>query len=145
MDIKEARKYADLPEKVYQRLIKDGIIGEDITDDDIRGLSFLAHVWGNRVYLKMQLAALRKKERAELVLFPNFSKIELYILRTYLNLPEGKSIEVNDIKQRLKKYMGVRVSTATIRRVRGKAYNLRLAKQRGRRDKIAAVLDLWLS
>lgn len=66
--------------------------------------------------------------------FPEFGKIERYILSSYLNLKPGMKLSVKEMIRRIHEHFKLDYQGSKIRRVRQIAYNLR-RQERGKARK----------
>lgn len=133
--IKTAAQLVDLPEIVLSRLHRDGVIGDPVSNEDLRGLAILGHIWGKPWYARRMLSPLSKDYRRKLLVEPDLSRAERYALSCYLNAEEGSRIFVKDIIGRVKHYLGVKLSEEQVEKVRSIAYEIRRGKRLDYRKK----------
>ena len=95
--IKDAAHLVNLPQRVLYRLKKDGIIGDPVSDADLRGVAILAQIWGKAWYIRSMMSSLSMASRRKLCLTPDLSGPERYALSCYLNAKQGERILVKDI------------------------------------------------
>lgn len=127
--IKVAAQLVELPKAVLFQLHREGVIGEPVSDEDLRGLAILGHVWGKPWYARRMLAPLSKEYRRKLLLEPDLSRPERYALSCYLNAGKGSRVFVKDIIGRVRHYLGVTLSEEQVERVRAIAYDIRRGKR----------------
>jgi hypothetical protein len=127
--IKDAARLVNLPQKVLYRLKKDGIIGDPVSDADLRGVVILAQIWGKAWYIRSMMSPLTMASRRKLCLTPDLSGPERYALSCYLNAKQGERIQVKDIIGKVKHYLNVPLTKEQVTKVREIAYDIR----RGRR------------
>lgn len=127
--IKDAAHLVNLPQRVLYRLNKDGIIGDPVSDADLRGVAILAQIWGKVWYIRSMMSPLPMDYRRNLWLTPDLSGPERYALSCYLNAKPGERILVKDIVGRVKHYLKATLSDEQVIKVREIAYDIR----RGRR------------
>ena len=70
---------------------------------------------------------------AVMLAFPNFGKIERYILSNYLNLKPGMKLPAKDMANRIRQHFKIEYPYFKIHRVRQAAYNLRRYSRSGSR------------
>jgi len=127
--VKTAAQLVEIPKIVLSRLHKEGVIGDPVSDEDLRGLAILGHIWGKPWYARRMLAPLSKEYRKKLLMEPDLSRAERYALSCYLNAKKGSRVYVRDIIGQVRHYLGASLSEEQVERVRTIAYEIR----RGRR------------
>ncbi|APG24001.1 hypothetical protein [Syntrophotalea acetylenica] len=127
--IKLAAQLVELPKAVLSRLHRDGVITDPVSDDDLRGLVLLGHVWGKPWYARRMLAPLSKDYRRKLLLEPDLSRAERYALSCYLNAKKGTRVYTRDIIGRVRHYLGANLSEEQVKKVRTIAYDIRRGKR----------------
>lgn len=127
--IRDAAQLVDLPAKALLRLKKDGIIGDPVSDADMRGLAMIRHIWGHVWFIRCMLAPLSLAYRRKICLEPELSRAERYALTCYLNAKPEERIQVKDIIGKVKHYLNATLTEEQVARVRVIAYDIR----RGRR------------
>ena len=126
MDLGEASSSFGIPLPVVKRMHKEGLLQVPLDEDGIRSLSFLSCLWGKRWFAGTLLKGIRsRRERLLLALFPEYGKIEFYVLNTYLNGGEDQLISIATLQQRIKRSFGADYSEVRIRQVRQSAYDIR--------------------
>ena len=122
--------YKPLTQKVLKRLADDNIIDIPLTEGDQQFLSSLCRIWTSEWYVAQMNKGFKPDKRVVMLAFPEFGKIERYILSTYLNLKPRSELKVRDMARRISMYFNVDYPQIKIRRVRQIAYNLRRDKRR---------------
>jgi hypothetical protein len=134
MDINTAfTKFKPIPQKVIKRLADDSIIDLPLTDGNQQFLLSLCRIWTNDWYVSQMNKTFKPDKRAVMLAFPEFGKIERYILSSYLNLKPRMELRVRDMASRIQKHFKVEYPHFKIRRVRQIAYNLRRHSRTGSR------------
>jgi len=133
----------EFSEKILKRMVRDKIISDPITEEDDIFLDKLKSIWQSNWYLGQMAMGKSEETRKAILLFPNFSKIDRYVLNTYLNLEVGEKISVKTIVERIKTYFGVvNYGGNDVIRIRQTAYNLRRETRNKSKDWVAYELDL---
>ena len=118
-------KFKPLSQKVLRRLAEDRIIEFPLTDSNQLLLSALCRVWTDEWYVAQMNKTFKPDKRAVMLAFPNFGKIERYILSNYLNLKPGMKLPARDMASRIQQHFKIEYPHFKIHRVRQVAYNLR--------------------
>lgn len=93
-------------------------------------MSALCRIWTSEWYVSQMNKAFRLDKRAVMLAFPEFGKIDRYVLSSYLNLKPHEKLSVRKVAERIRKYFHLEYSEDEIKRIRQIAYNLR-RKSRG--------------
>ena len=116
----------EFSEKITRKLMRDGLISRRITDDDLYFMGLLKRVWTDEWYVAQMCKMFRPEKRAVMLAFPDFNKIQRYILKAYLKLAPGVKLRVPVVVDRIHTYLGVtNYDKADIIRIRQIAYNIR--------------------
>ena len=116
----------EFSEKITRKLVRDGLISRRITDDDLYFMGLLKRVWADEWYVAQMCKMFRPEKRAMILAFPDFNKIQRYILKSYLKLAPGVKLRVPVVVDRIHTYLGVtNYDKADIIRIRQIAYNIR--------------------
>lgn len=134
--IKDAAQLVNLPLKVLYRLRTDGLIGDPVSDDDLRGLAMIAHIWGQAWYIRCMVAPLNQAYRRKILLEPDMSRAERYALSCYLNAKSDERIIVKDVIGKIKHYLNTTLSEQQILKVREIAYDIRRGRRQDPRTKM---------
>ena len=126
-------KFKPLSQKVLRRLAEDRIIEFPLTDSNQLLLSALCRVWTDEWYVAQMNKTFKPDKRAVMLAFPNFGKIERYILSSYLNLKPRAKLSVREMASRIQQHFEVEYPQFKIHRVRQAAYNLRRHSRTGSR------------
>lgn len=127
--IKDAAQLVSLPLKVLFRLKNDGIIGDPVSDADLRGLAIIGQLWGKVWFIRDMMTPLTQAYRRKICLEPEMSRAERYALSCYLNAKQGERIHVKDVIEKVKYYLKTPLTVQQVAKVREIAYDIR----RGRR------------
>jgi len=131
MDLKEASVSLKVPVTVLNRMAKDGLLGNPLDERDIHTVSVLGHLLGKKWFAGAVLKEIKmRRERITVALFPDYDKIDLYILNTYLNEPEGKQVPVYLLQYRLKKAFSAEIGNERIRKLRQVAYDIKRGRSK---------------
>lgn len=130
MTIIEAVTVTGLPFRLLKRLQKDGIIGDPLSSDEVKGLAIIKAMWGRQEYAREFARQIRPARRAAMLLTADLDRADRYILKCYLNLSEGERLSVQEVVSRVQKYLGFKVAPDKVRRVRQIAYDLRQGKRK---------------
>ena len=116
----------EFSEKITRKLVRDGLISRRITDDDLYFMGLLKRVWTDEWYVAQMCKRFRPEKRAVMLAFPDYNKIQRYILKSYLKLAPGVKLRVPVVVDRIHTYLGVtNYDKADIIRIRQIAYNIR--------------------
>lgn len=139
--IKDAAQLVNLPLKVLYRLKKDGIIGDPVSDPDLRGLAMIAQIWGQVWYIRSMLSPLSQAYRRKICLEPEMSRAERYALTCYLNAKQGERIQIKDVIGKVKHYLNVPLTEHQVAKVREIAYDIRRGRRLDPREKAEITLE----
>ncbi|BCS51783.1 hypothetical protein [Geobacter sp. SVR] len=127
------KKFKPLSQKVLKRLADDSIIEFPLTDSHQLLISALCRIWTDEWYVAQMNKTFKPDKRAVMLAFPNFGKIERYILSSYLNLKPGAKLPAREMASRIQQHFEVEYPQFKIHRVRQAAYNLRRHSRSGSR------------
>ncbi|BEH08848.1 hypothetical protein GSUET_04600 [Geobacter sulfurreducens subsp. ethanolicus] len=127
------KKFKPLSQKVLKRLAEDRIIEFPLTESNQLLISALCRIWTDEWYVAQMNKTFKPDKRAVMLAFPNFGKIERYILSSYLNLKPGAKLSVREMASRIQQHFEVEYPQFKIHRVRQAAYNLRRHSRTGSR------------
>lgn len=127
--IKDAAQLVNLPPKVLYRLQREGVIGDLVSDADLRGLAIISSIWRSEWFLRAALADFSHSRRMDLILKPELTRAERYMLTCYLNTPKGQRIQTREIIGRVEHYLGASVTLKQVKRIRSMAYDIRRCKR----------------
>jgi hypothetical protein len=126
MDLKEVSSSFGIPLSVLRRMEKEGLLPCPLDEAGVRNLSFIGHLWGKKWFAGAVLRGIRsRRERILLALFPEYGRIEFYVLNTYLAVEEDEVISVASLQHRIKKSFSADFSEQRIRQLRQTAYDIR--------------------
>ena len=117
--------FKPIPCAVLERLIVDGFVATPLTQNDRKFLTALARLWKDEWYVAQMNKSFTVDKRAMMLAFPDFGKIERYVLSSFLNLKPGMKLSVKEVSRRIILHFKVEYPAAKIRRVRQIAYNMR--------------------
>jgi hypothetical protein len=130
MKLKEATELFRLPSKFITRMEKEGLIIFPLDDASIRILSALSHLWGQPWFIAASLKGVRARERTMLLLFPEYDKIDRYILNTFMNETCMKKVSTEVLRYRVKIAFAADVDVQRIRDLRKVAADVRGRKKK---------------
>lgn len=137
--IRDAAQLVNLPLKVLYRLRTDGVIGDPVSDADLRGLAMMRHIWGQVWYIRCMISPLSQTYRRKIFLEPEMSRAERYALTCYLNAKSGERVFVKDIIGKVKHYLNVTLTDHQVAKVREVAYDIRRGRRLDPRKKEGAI------
>ena len=111
---------------VLRRMEKEGLLPRPLDEAGVRDLSFIGHLWGKKWFVGAVLRGIRsRRERLLLALFPEYGRIEFYVLNTYLATEEAEVISIAALQHRIKKSFSADFSEERIRGLRQTAYDIK--------------------
>ena len=135
MNIDDALKaFKPISRNVLERLVEDGIVATPFSEHDRDFLAALNRIWKDEWYVAQMNKSFTVDKRAMMLAFPDFGKIERYILSSYLNLKPGMKLSVKEMTRRIGMHFKLDYPAFKIQRVREIAYNLR-RQERGKARK----------
>ena len=129
--------YRPVSLKVLKRMVEEGLISEPLTESDQRALMVFSKILADSWYVAQMNKAFRPEKRAMMLAFPNFGKIERFILNSYLpsEFKPKTKVSVRELAKQIKAFYGLDYPEMKIKRVRQIAYNL-LRNTRGKTKKL---------
>jgi hypothetical protein len=106
-----------MPIKALARMRKEGLLGDVVEDNEIAWFVLLSKVWGNPVFLAMQLESLSDKDLKSLIAKRNNLPLDKYILDRYQKAKKGQRISVTDLAIEAHDKFGVKISAALMDRI----------------------------
>lgn len=135
LNIEDALKFIKpISRDVLERLVDDGIVEPPFSEHDRNFLTALSRIWRDEWYVAQMNKSFTVDKRAMMLAFPEFGKIERYILSSYLNLKPGMKLSVKEMTRRIREHFKLEYPGPKIRKVRQIAYNLR-RQERGKTRK----------
>lgn len=127
-----AATYRPISKKALKRMIDDGLISEPLTESDQQTLSILCRIWSSEWYVAQMNKTFRPDKRALMLAFPNFGKIDRYILSCFIpdEFKPKTKVTIKGISKYIRDFYHVEYPDLKIRRVRQIAYNM-LRNSRG--------------
>lgn len=133
----------EFSEKILARLVFDGVISSTPSEEDMKFIFRLKRIWTNEWYIAQMCKRFRPEKRALILAFPDFNKIERYILNSYLNLEPDVKLPVAALSEKIEIFLGVKnYDKSNIKRIRQIAYNLRRSSRRKSKKNIMLELAL---
>ena len=129
MKLKEATVLFGIPANVIKKMAKEGLIGLPLDDTDVSRLSLLSQLWGRSWFAAATLKGVRARDRSKLLLFPEYNKIDRYILNTILNASD-MNLPAEVLRYRVKMAHSADVETQRIRRLKRVAADIRARKKK---------------
>ena len=130
MKLKEATETFRIPAKILARMEKEGLIGFPLDEAGIQALAVLSRLWGRPWFIGESLRGIKVRERTMLLLFPDYNKIDRYILNTFMNEPCMKKVSTEVLRYRVKMAFAADVDVQRIRDLRKAAANVRGRKKK---------------
>lgn len=130
MELREAVAAFGIPAKIITRMEKEGLICIPLDDAGVNALSVISRLMSQTWFLAESLRGIKARERTMLLLFPDYNKIDRYILNTFLNLPVVKNLPTEVMKYRVKLAYSANVDENRIRKLREVAVNIRLKQKK---------------
>lgn len=130
MKLKEATETFRIPAKILARMEKEGLIGFPLDEAGIQALAVLSRLWGRPWFIGESLKGIKVRERTMLLLFPDYNKIDRYILNTFMNEPGMKKVSTEVLRYRVKLAFAADVDVQRIRDLRKAAANVRGRKKK---------------
>ncbi|GAM08420.1 hypothetical protein OR1_00691 [Geobacter sp. OR-1] len=143
MKLEEAvATFQPVSQKALKRLVDDGLISEPLTDSDQHTLSVLCQIWSSEWYVAQMNMTFKPDKRALMLAFPNFGKIERYILNSYLpdEFKQKSRVSVMEVSTRIREFFHIEYPEFKILRIRQIAYNM-LRNRRGETRKLFLALS----
>ena len=143
MNIEEAAaKYRPVSLKALKRMIEEGLLSETLNEGDQHALSVLSRLWSDEWYVAQMNMSFKPNKRALMLAFPNFGKIERYILNSYLpdEYKKKSRVSVHEITKRLRDHFHIDYPEFKIKRIRQIAYNM-LRSTRGEYRRLYLALS----
>ena len=138
MQIPKYAKVSPIPQKTLYLLVKEQLIHNPLTDEDLQKLLFLEKIWGNREILRTQLARFSKKRRLKLIETADIpTKWERYAFSRFKNIQPGNRVTMEQVIDEIEITFGFLLKVSHIKRLyqmRKKAYNQRYTKQQNAID-----------
>jgi hypothetical protein len=121
-----AAKYRPISLKALKRMVDDGLLSKPLSDTDQQTLSVICEIWSSEWYVAQMNMTFRPDKRALMLAFPNFGKIERYILNSYLPDEHKKKsrVSVHEVSKRLRDHFHIDYPEFKIKRIRQIAYNM---------------------
>jgi hypothetical protein len=129
MELKEASALFGIPSKVIVRMEREGLISLPLNDAGVAALSVLSRLWGQMWFVAESLKSIRSaRERAMLLLFPEYDKVDRYILNTFLGETNLKNLPSEVVRYRVKRAFAADVDSQRIRKLRKTASDIKRRK-----------------
>ena len=121
-----AQQYKPVPLKALKRMVSEGLLTEPLDEKDQHALQLLSSIWADEWYVARMNMSFKSDKRALMLAFPNFGKIERYILCSYLPKEHGPRyrVSVRDVANNLRTYFHIEYPEFKIKRIRQIAYNM---------------------
>lgn len=145
MNLKEAaEKFRPISLKALKRLIDDGLISVPVSSKDQYALSILSQIWSSEWYVGQMNKTFKPDKRALMLAFPDFGKIERYILNSYLpdKFKKKSRVSVKEVAERIREYFHIEYPEFKIKRIRQVAYNMLRSSRRESRKRFLALSEL---
>jgi hypothetical protein len=137
-----AATFRPISPKALKRMVDDGLISEPLNESDQSSLSILCRIWSSEWYVAQMNKTFKPDKRALMLAFPEFGKIDRYILNSFLNLKPRISVSIKEMSNRIRKFYHIEYPGLKIKHVRQIAYNLRRNSRGKTRRQLIALLAL---
>ena len=121
-----ATEFRPISLKALKQMSDDGLISEPLNEADQYALSLISRVWADEWYVAQMNMSFKADKRALMLAFPNFGKIERYILNSYLpdEYKRKSRVSVHEVSKRLRDHFHIDYPEFKIKRIRQIAYNM---------------------
>lgn len=143
MNVEEAAaKYRPISLKALKRMVEEGLLSETLNEWDQQVLSILSRLWSDEWYVAQMSMSFKPNKRALMLAFPNFGKIERYILNSYLpdKYKKKSRVSIQEVSKRLRDHFHIDYPEFKIKRIRQIAYNI-LRSTRGEYRRLYLALS----
>lgn len=131
MQLSEAASSFSIPAKVIARMEREGLIVLPLDSAGVAALSVMGQLWGRTWFVAETLKSIRSaRDKAMLILFPDYDKVDRYILKTFLGAPNMKNLSSDVVRYRVKRAFGADVDTTRVRKLRKAAHDILRKKTR---------------
>jgi len=125
MQLSEAASSFGIPAKVIARMEREGLISLPLDNAGVAALSVMGQVWGRTWFVAETLKSVRNtRDKAMLFLFPDYDKIDRYILKTFLGEANMRNLSSDVVRYRVKRAFGADVDMARVRKLRKAAQDI---------------------
>lgn len=136
MNIEEAAaKYHPISLKALKRMVDEGLLSEPLNEGDYHAMALLSRLWLDEWYVAQMNLSFKPAKRAMMLAFPNFGKIERYILSSFLpgEYDMKFQVSVKNVSKNIRNYFHIEYPEFKIKRIRQIAYNIRRSTRGERR------------
>jgi hypothetical protein len=125
MQLNEAASSFGIPAKVIARMAREGLISLPLDNAGVAALSVMGQLWGRMWFVAESLKSVRSaSDKAMLLLFPDYDKIDRYILKTFLGEVNMKNLPSEVVRYRVKRAFSADVDMARVRKLRKAAQDI---------------------
>jgi len=125
MQLSEAASSFGIPAKVIARMDREGLISLPLDNAGVAALSVMGQLWGRTWFVAESLKSVRNsRDKAMLFLFPDYDKIDRYILKTFLGEANMRNLSSDVVRYRVKRAFGADVDMARVRKLRKAAQDI---------------------
>ncbi len=127
-----AKQYRPVPLKALTRMADEGLLTDPLDEKDHHFLKLLSRLWADEWFVARMNMSFKAEKRALMLAFPDFGKIERYVLSSYLPKEHGPRVRVSvqEVANNLRIYFHIEYPEIKIKRIRQIAYNM-LRSSRG--------------
>ncbi len=93
MSLKKLSRQLKIPLQALKKMVSDGLISDPPTEQELNNLSFLAHFWGKKDWLQIQLTRFKRRQRMAILTTADMEKIDAYIFNRYFYATERLLVE----------------------------------------------------
>ena len=130
MNLKEATTLFRIPANMLSRMEKEGLIGFPLDEASIQALSVLSQLWGRPWFIGESLKGIKVREKTMLLLFPDYNKVDRYVINTFLNAPDIASVSLDLLRYRVKVAFAADVDLHRLRDLRKTASDIKRKKRK---------------
>jgi len=125
MKLSEAAESFGIPAKVIARMEREGLISLPLDNAGVAALSVMGQLWGRMWFVAESLKSVRSaRDKVMLLLFPDYDKIDRYILKTFLGEVNMKNLPSEVVRYRVKRAFSSDVDMARVRKLRKAAQDI---------------------
>lgn len=131
MQLNEAASSFGIPAKVIARMEREGLISLPLDNAGVAALSVMGQLWGRMWFVAESLKSVRSaRDKVMLILFPDYDKLDRYILKTFLGEANMKKLSSDVVRYRVKMAFGADVEMDRVRKLRKAAQDIQRRKMK---------------
>ncbi len=118
MDIYTYHKKSKLPLKALRWMMRQGIIADPLTSENMTALQLIEKVWCRKEIIRMQMRKFSKPQRVRFISTVDLeTKWERYAYGRLINIPPGEYIRMENLIDEIQLTFDFRLRPAHIRRL----------------------------